>query len=61
MMIRKGSLVRLLKPHGSLWQGKYLSVAEKREKTLVVYVERKPNGKWSTTTVPCEDVEEVVS
>ena len=59
-MIRKGSLVRLLKPHGKLWQGKVLSVAEKGENTVSVYVERNARGKWSTLTIPMKDVEVVV-
>lgn len=59
-MIRTGSLVRALKAHGKIWKGRYLSVAERRGDTVLVYVERNAKGKWLTASVPLGDVEEVV-
>lgn len=58
--MRVGSVVRLLKPHGRLWEGKILSVAEKGENAISVYVERNAKGKWTTMTIPMKDVEVIV-
>ena len=60
-MIRKGSLVKALKPHGRIWQGRYLLVADAKENEAVVYVERNAKGKWLTASLPKADIEEVVS
>ena len=59
-MITKGTLVRY---HGretaDLWEGKYLSVAERRGDTAEVYLHRVKPNKWTTTTVAIADLEEI--
>ena len=59
-MIRKGSFVKYVKPHGKFHEGKYLSVADRNENRLVVYVSRTPKGKWTTTEIDVKDVEVVI-
>ena len=60
-MIKKGSLVRYKGPDKRLWNGKLLFIAETNGDRLTAYFERKPNGKYSTITIPLKDVEEVVA
>ena len=61
-MITKGSLVRFVgERHADeeVYNGKLLSVAERRGDELTVYTRRAPKGKWHTTTVAIGDVVEV--
>lgn len=60
-MIAKGSLVRVVKPHGRFHEGKYLSVADRLQDELVVYVEQNARGKWITARIPIDCVKEVVA
>ena len=60
-MIGKGSLVRYTGNDKRLWQGKLMSVHERTGDKLIVYHERKPNGKFSKITLPVKDFEEVVA
>lgn len=58
-MIGVGSLVRYNGNDKRLWKGKLLSVHERNGDSLTVWYEKKPNGKWTTTTVSLKEVEEV--
>ena len=63
-MIRKGSLVQCIKEstgrRDSIWNGRYLSVAERQGRTLKVYLDRTDKGRWRTATVDIDSVKEIV-
>ena len=51
----------VVKPHGRFHEGKYLSVADRLQDELVVYVEQNARGKWITARIPIDCVKEVVA
>ena len=58
-MIGVGSLVRFNGTDKRFWNGKLLSVHERKGDKIVVWNEQKPNGKWTTAVLDIKDVEEV--
>lgn len=58
-MIGVGSLVRFIGADKRFWNGRLLSVHERRGDKLIVWNEQKPNGKWTTAEIDIKDVEEV--
>ena len=59
-MIGVGSLVRFKGNDKRFWNGKLLAVHKRDGDKIVVWKERKPNGKWTTAELNIKDVEEVV-
>ena len=60
-MISKGSLVRYTGKDKRLWEGKLLSVHERVGDKVVVWHDRKPNGKFSKITLNVKDLEEIIA
>ena len=58
-MIDTGSLVRFKGTDKRFWTGKMLFVHERKGDKIIVWNERKPNGKWTSAELNVKDVEEV--
>ena len=58
-MIEVGSLVRFKGTDKRFYEGKLLSVHERKGDKIIVWKDRKPNGKWTTAELDVKDVEEV--
>ena len=58
-MIQVGSLVRFQGTDKRFWTGKLRSVHERKDDKVIVWNERKSNGKWTTAELNAKDLEEV--